>query len=514
MPPPLPVLPTLAPAGPWSAEGRRTIEYVLPKGALHGEAKSTEEQAYFKAIPGHLYVVEALQQAPALPFGKAFRSKILTVLQRAGESRSTLTLSVQLEFLKSIMAKSMVKKAARQSIAETSERTLAVIEAAAREWGETASATSDAVPAAEPAPAPEVQTLVPPWGAMTAGQLAEVQVAAEESEDPAFLRPLFARLCSEVRDVVARIESVEGLTQHDVWAELLDPPALKAMVEQWREASIAALQCIDTISSRLDWLPPTPLAPPGNPRYEVASLVRSPPVRSFIVRSTSVHAHPQLLGLISAFLDEPILASMCAWEKNVRHAIASADADILADHVIRLREDVARQPYGAEWARDTTGRLVSELKELRVAAVLGALHRNSAADLQHAVAMLRVDGLAVDRGSTMALLMECSPDRFHEVALHFARLTVASVEDRLVSRAERLEGARDRSASMDSTRSDASNAHQPADRVAVTGLTSPAGKRLNGKRGEVVGFDSHTDRYRVKIEGEGYSLAPRNLERA
>eukprot|EP00041_Stephanoeca_diplocostata_P038428 m.1516036 g.1516036 ORF g.1516036 m.1516036 type:complete len:815 (-) comp25217_c0_seq47:3019-5463(-) len=111
---------------PWTAHavgGCRSVAYVMPKSKLIKATPASERQTITVHRPGEMYVAEALQHAPTLPFGTSFKTRIKFVLQRKDSCH--VRLSCQVEFSKSVFAKSLIlssaKKACKDGFNETKE---------------------------------------------------------------------------------------------------------------------------------------------------------------------------------------------------------------------------------------------------------------------------------------------------------------------------------------------------------------------------------------------------------
>ena len=96
-------------------DGKRTVTYTMPKKAgLYKACAAIEQQRYTEYRPGELYVVDGLQKAPGLPYGKSFQTKIRTTLcAMPGADRCRMIQSIEMEFTKSTMMKSMIINSAK-----------------------------------------------------------------------------------------------------------------------------------------------------------------------------------------------------------------------------------------------------------------------------------------------------------------------------------------------------------------------------------------------------------------
>jgi hypothetical protein len=207
--------------------------------------------------------VDTLGKAPKLPYGKAFETRLRAVLTAVSAEKSHLQISVEIHFVKSVLAKSFIRSGARKTTKEVFEmfakelriflqaqsqahlsKGSAVVEMSSGsgnsgddDEGSAATCEEDA----EESLAGALEVAVS--GALTGRELA---VIVEEVGDYKMLVRALKRCMAQARDNVARIESCER--EDRVWAEVSAKMELPLQMLQWEHAAVSAIIAVDDIS--------------------------------------------------------------------------------------------------------------------------------------------------------------------------------------------------------------------------------------------------------------------------
>jgi hypothetical protein len=222
--------------------------------------------------------VDTLGKAPKLPYGKAFETRLLAVLTAVSAEKSHLQISIEIHFVKSVLAKSFIRSGARKTTKEVFEmlakelktflqaqsqahlsKGSAVVETSTGSgYGgdEEGSAQTYEENAKEPLAGALAQTHeedakeplagaleVAVSGALTARELA---VIAEEVGEYKMLVRALKRCMAQALDNVARIESCER--EDRVWTEVSAKMELPLQMLQWEHAAVSAIIAVDDIS--------------------------------------------------------------------------------------------------------------------------------------------------------------------------------------------------------------------------------------------------------------------------
>ncbi|KAJ3018958.1 SNF1-interacting protein [Thoreauomyces humboldtii] len=107
---------------PW-VDQKRDVRYVMPVNNPMVKVKEAEvhlSQALVKSSPYLVYVVESRSETPTLPYGDAFNPKTRFCITWVSKTSCKLTMTYGIEWFKSPMVKSMIRKAAMTGMAESS----------------------------------------------------------------------------------------------------------------------------------------------------------------------------------------------------------------------------------------------------------------------------------------------------------------------------------------------------------------------------------------------------------
>ncbi|KAJ6830649.1 C2 and GRAM domain-containing protein [Iris pallida] len=114
--------------GPWRPEYdgknlKRVITYIKAASKLVKAVKATEEQTYLKA-DGKAYAVLSSASTPDVPFGKCFKTEVLTCILPgpdlpSEEPSSRLVISWRMNFVQSTWMKGMIENGARQGLKDS-----------------------------------------------------------------------------------------------------------------------------------------------------------------------------------------------------------------------------------------------------------------------------------------------------------------------------------------------------------------------------------------------------------